>query len=353
LENGAGFVIDRKTLYPSNLPHMVKLFTFRRFTMKTTAIALLTLASLLPARADVVCSETSDTISVSVDGKPVLVYQKSIKESPQGIDPIYRRSGYIHSIKNPAGQTLTGDFAADHAHQHALFFAWRQVSFEGRQTDFWDQKTDRGRTFHHSVEALQSGEDSGMFTVTLRHEDQTAVEAPKDIIRETWTITVYDRGQNKDAFVFDLEQTQTNVADSPIVIEKYHYGGMALRGNSQWLSTETDAVGITTNEGKSREEGNHSRPNWVDMHGPIDGKMAGIAVLSHPANFRHPQPVRLHPNKPYFCFSPMVESGFSIGAGKTYRGRYRYVAHNGAAKQERIDAEWQAFSKTPAENESR
>ncbi len=321
--------------------------------MKATAIVFLFLSFLLPASADVVCVETSDTISVSVDGKPVLVYQKSIKESPEGIDPIYRRSGYIHSIKNPAGQILTGDFCADHAHQHALFFAWRQVNFEGRQTDFWDQQSDRGRTFHESVEAVKGGEDSGMFTVQLRHEDRTGAEGPKIIIRETWTVTVYDRDENEGAFVFDLELVQTNVTESPIVIEKYHYGGMALRGNSQWLASETDAAGFMTNEGISREEGNHSRPNWVDMFGPVDGKMAGIAVLSHPTNFRHPQPVRLHPSKPYFSFSPMVESEFSIDAGKTYRARYRYLAHNGAAETKRLDTEWQTFAKSPSDEKSR
>ena len=321
--------------------------------MKATAIVFLFLSFLLPAGAEVVCSETSDTLSVSVDGKPVLTYQKSIKESPAGIDPIYRRSGYIHSIKNPDGQILSGDFAPDHAHQHALFFAWRQVNFEGRQTDFWDQKSDRGRTFHESVEAVTGGKDSGTFTVQLRHEDLTGAGAPKVIIRETWTVTVYDRGENEDAFCFDLEQVQTNVTESPIVLEKYHYGGMALRGNSQWLSSESDAAGFMTNEGKSREAGNHSRPNWVDMFGPVDGKMAGIAVLSHPGNFRHPQPVRLHPTKPYFSFSPMVESEFSIAPGKTYRARYRYLAHNDAADAKRIDAEWQAFSKSPADSRSR
>jgi len=321
--------------------------------MKIIAVVFLFASMLLTASADVVCLETPDTISVSVDGKPVLIYQKSIKEAPRGIDPIYRRSGYIHSIKNPAGQTLSGDFAPDHAHQHALFFAWRQIKFEGRQTDFWDQKSDRGRTFHESVQAVSDGKSAGTFTVRLRHEDLTSTEGPRVIIRETWTVTVYDRGENEDAFVFDLEQVQTNVTQSPLVIEKYHYGGMALRGNSQWLATETDAAGFMTNEGKTREAGNHSRPNWVDMFGPVDGKIAGIAVLSHPTNFRHPQPVRLHPTKPYFCFSPMVESEFSIDAGKTYRARYRYLAHNDRPDAKRIDAEWQSFSKSPVNDQSR
>ena len=52
-------------------------------------------------------------------------------------------------------------------------------------------------------------------------------------------------------------------------------------------------------------------------------------MLDHPANFRSPQPVRLHPNKPYFCFAPMVPGAFEIAPGRPYVSRYRLVLHDG------------------------
>ena len=33
-------------------------------------------------------------------------------------------------------------------------------------------------------------------------------------------------------------------------------------------------------EGKTRADGNHSRPRWVEAHGRIDGKPSGVTVAS-------------------------------------------------------------------------
>ena len=57
----------------------------------------------------------------------------------------FRRSGYIHPVHTPTGQELTGDYPADHAHQHALFFAWTKSSYDGRKVDFWNQAKRLGR----------------------------------------------------------------------------------------------------------------------------------------------------------------------------------------------------------------
>ena len=59
---------------------------------------------------------------------------------------------------------------------------------------------------------------------------------------------------------------------------------------------------------------------------------------------RHPAPVRLHPSKPYFSFSPMVLGDFTIAPGETYRARYRYLPHDGPPDPALLDAEWKRFS---------
>ena len=59
-------------------------------------------------------------------------------------------------------------------------------------------------------------------------------------------------------------------------------------------------------------DGNHTRARWVDMHGPIGSQHAGLVVMGAMRNFRAPQTVRLHPNKPYFCFAPMALGEFKL-----------------------------------------
>jgi len=336
--------------------------------MKNQVIAFLSLllaVGSLEVQAKVVCQETKDAITVTVDGKPVLTYNKATLTGPEGTEPYFKRSGHIHPIWNPDGQIVSGDFPSDHKHQHALFFAWTKCEFEGRKMEFWNQKLELGRIAHEKVLKVESGKTSGGFTVQLTYMD-IAKGRSNPILHETWTVRVYDDA--KDHFRFDLTSKQKCATDSPLKIQEYHYGGMALRGSNEWIDTSLrDEIrkweqakeknprahvaepkrkyNYLTSESLKWREGNHSRPNWVSLHGKIDGKATGIAVLSHPSNFRSPQPVRLHPNMPYFCWAPMVLGEFEIAPGKPYVSKYRYIVHKGAPKAEKLNAKWKAFAK--------
>jgi hypothetical protein len=79
----------------------------------------------------------------------------------------------------------------------------------------------------------------------------------------------------------------------------------------------------------------------------IQGHTSGVAILDHPANFRFPQPVRLHPEKPYFCFAPMALDSFRIEPGKPLVSRYRYFVHVGKPDATAINAVWDDFAEAP------
>lgn len=68
---------------------------------------------------------------VSVPGCKLCRASVSTILEAAGIEPDYRRSGYVHLIHTPTGQDLTGDLPADHAHQHTLFFAWTKSGCRG------------------------------------------------------------------------------------------------------------------------------------------------------------------------------------------------------------------------------
>lgn len=324
------------------------------------------------------CVEDRDGVALRYGDAPVLRYNKAVQSAPEGIDPVYERSGYIHPIWTPSGRVVTGDFAADHPHQHGLFFAFVKTTFEGRELSFWDQRAETGRIAHESVRSIEpSGERAG-FVVTLLHQDITGVDAnnagdtgraaneadgPRSVLRETWTVRGREAvGGESGHYVVDVESRLECVADSPLTVETYHYGGLAIRGAidlfrpgagaafrdwSNRPATEADAAppGIDvmgheflTSGGKRRHDGNHTPADWVDLSGVIGGESAGIAIVADPDNFRSPQPVRLHPAKPYFCFAPMVESGFEIGPGEPLVSRFRLVVHDGPAKPAIFDA---------------
>lgn len=279
--------------------------------------------------------------------KVILVYNKVPTPEAEENDPVFTRTGYIHPVYTPSGKEVTGDYAADHPHQHALFFAWTKTSFEGRSPEFWNQKKKAGRVSY--VRTLDSIGGRERATLVVEHlwEDTTAPEGAKPVLKETWAINAHDAGE--DRFVFDIVSAQWLIGENPFTIEKYHYGGMAIRGHDEWFHEDKNVKPpstMLTSEGLDRIEGNHSRPRWVAMEGPIGGAHAGIAVLAHPKNFRFPQWVRLHPTKPYFVFAPMVEEPFQVTSGTPYVSRYRYVVYDGRIEAGDVDRRWDEYSKT-------
>ena len=274
--------------------------------------------------------ESSERITMKRGEKTIFHYNKKPTAEAANHAAHYSRSGYIHPLFSPSGLVITGDYAEDHPHQHGLFFAWTKTTFEGRKPEFWNQKLESGRISYQKPLSKENGAKRCSFVVEHLFEDLTAPGGPKPVIKETWEVTGTDQGE--EAFLFDIKSTQTLIGENPLTIEKYHYGGMAIRGTTQWLpeNKESAAPGIIqTGKGLDREQGNHSRPDQVTMHGPIDNGHAGVTIINDPENFRSPQWVRLHPSKPYFVFAPMVDEAFQITKSKPYVSRFRYLVFDG------------------------
>ena len=276
-----------------------------------------------PSSGGVSLAKDDRHLSVNVDGKPVFTYNLAMVPSPNPKEPYYARSGYIHPLYDPNGRVITDDFNPDHAHQHGIMFAWRKTLFEGRKSDGWDQKTGTGRVEHVELKELVEGPVFGCFTARLRQVDLTAPGGPKPVLNETWLVRVFNLA---DHFLFEIDSTQTCAGPAPVTIEEIHYGGLMIRGHATWHGPDYDYL---TSEGRGKADGNQTRPRWVDIHGPLDGQLAGVTIFDHPDNFRYPQPVRLHPTMPYFCFAPSALGSFTIEPGKPYVSRYRFCVHLG------------------------
>jgi len=289
--------------------------------------------------------ETADSIMVHAEnGKPIFKYLKKPTEEAKEHAEHFSRTGYIHPIYSPSGRIITGDYAADHPHQHGLFFAWTKSSFRGKPTEFWNQKKQLGDIRHTESEWEKA--KSGKIILESQQIFTTGKESNMPIIEETWQIEIPTK-QN-DYYQFDLISTQSCVTDDPLLIEKYHYGGMAIRGNDQWMEKNKNGKPIAkmiTSEEKNRENGNHSRPRWVTMYGPVDGEICGIVVMNHPDNFRYPQWVRLHPAMPYFVYAPMVQEAFAIEPDKPYISKFRYLIYDGTPDRNTIEGSWNEWIK--------
>jgi len=287
--------------------------------------------------------ENEQQIQIVLGKQTVLSYNKLPPDLPAGVEAIYQRSGFLHPVASPNGGVVTACYPLDHKHQNGIFSAWVKTTYDGQEVDFWNLAKGAGRTRHDCVVSTFSDSNSAGFVVELIH--QTEGETPVDVLRETWEVTCH---MSDGHHVFDIETTQRGVTDKPLVVEEYHYGGMALRGPSGWLlpidqsTKETGAI-MTNSQRSDRIKGNHEATNWVAMSGSHEGRDVCVAVFSHKDNFRSPQPARLHPTKPYFCFAACVGGAFVIDKQNPLHGRYRYIVTDGAPDADWLDGQWRAW----------
>lgn len=296
-----------------------------------------------PSQTDrVTVTDDGKRLHVKVGVKPVFGYNHATVPSPDPKHPYYARSGYIHPLYNPSGQIVTDDFNPDHAHQHGIMMAWRKMTFDGRSTNGWDQQAGLGKVEHAQLEAFGGGPVFGFFKARLSHVDLTAPGEPTTALDETWYVRIY---AFDDAFQFDITSTQTCASTKPVSIDTIHYGGMTIRGHADWH--EQGNFDYLTSEGKSKTDGNQTRPRWVDLFGPIAGQSTGALIMDHESNFRFPQPVRLHPTMPYFCFTPASLDSFTIQPHTPYVSRYRFYVHDGSLDANIANRLWGQYSHAP------
>jgi hypothetical protein len=297
------------------------------------------------ATAGVVARPTDGGIEVACGSRPVLRYNSAHVEPPAGIDPRNGRSGFIEPVWTPAGRVVTDRFPADHPHQSGVFLAHTKTEFEGRKLNFWDLVGGGGRVRFARLVTTTSGPVCGGFSVEHEHVEGAA-EAARPVLRETWTVTVWNSGgPEAGPWVWDLESALGCATASPLDVEEYHYGGLAIRGAAAWGG---DAGRFRTAAGLDRHAGNHTRPRWCDLSGPVTEGVAGVAVLTHAANFRFPEPVRIHPTDPYMVFTPARLGPWRIEPGQPHVSRYRFVVHDGEPEPAMIDQLWHDFAEPPA-----
>lgn len=301
--------------------------------------------SSAPSGTGVANSIDENTITFKSGEKAVLSYYHGKNNPPEELDERYKRGGYIHPVYSPSGVVLTNHLDTKvHPHHSGIWSAWTKTRFQGRTPDFWNFQNNTGRVDHaDSLEVAWEGPVHGGFRAKNYFVDLSA-SAPVIALNEEWKITVYNAGKN-DYTLFDLVVTQTTNTAQPLVLPEYRYGGVAFRGHANWDNPEN--VSFLTSEGLDRSNGNTTRARWCHMGGEVDGKLAGLAMLGHPDNYRAPQPVRIHPETPYFVYAPVQLGDMAIEPGTPYTARYRYVTYDGEPDPDELNRLWNDYAYPP------
>jgi hypothetical protein len=307
------------------------------------AVACTLPSQLTAADPTVTAKRIGKQIVFTAGDREVLHYQAEPGEFPRAnIKEAYRRGGYLHPIYTPAGRLVTDDFPSNHIHHHGIWMPWTKTEFEGRTPDFWNMGDGKGRVEFVSVEPAWEKDNRAGFTAKHQFVDLT-VQPSKVALNETWEIAVSAIGGATPRNVIDFTSTQTCATDAPLKLPQYHYGGFGFRGN--WAWNGASAFNVLTSEGETdRNKANESRGKWCRVGGAVDGQIASATILCHPDNYRFPQPMRLHPSEPFFCYAPQQLGDMEITPGKPYVSKYRIIITEGAPTKEEADNWWRQWA---------
>jgi hypothetical protein len=166
-------------------------------------------------------------------------------------------------------------------------------------------------------------------------------------LREGWEVMLHRPAATPPAeFLLDVRITQECATDATLRLPRYHYGGLGFRGLREWDGADR-AVFLTSEGETNRLRGNETRGRWCYIGGNVGERTAGVAILCHPDNFRSPQPMRLHPTEPFFCYAPSQLGDWEIRPGEPYTARYRLILLDGPSDGGRLETFWQQYAAPP------
>lgn len=252
-------------------------------------------------------------------------------------------------IIGPTGKTVTRDYPmaeragekTDHPHHRSLWFSHGRVG----GADFWLEAGTHGTIKHLEFTRIAGGNPAVVAT-------KNAWLAPngKKVCEDQRTLRF---GADNKARWIDFDIT-LKAGDQPLTFGDTKEGAFGIRV-AESISVDAKQGGKMVNSRGQVNDAAWGQPaEWIDYHGPLEGKTVGIAVLNHPSSFRYPtrwhaRPYGLLAANPFclreFTGNQSADGAATLKAGDRITLRYRVLLHGGDEREGRVAEAFSAYSK--------
>lgn len=238
---------------------------------------------------------------------------------------------------------LTAHAPHDHRWHHGLWWSWKflnDVLFWEDHPDYGGNRIGLGRSVVTAHEVTQEAD-----AVVIEERLAWRVDATgEDLLTEARTIRIGVDEAHPDVWTLDWDQEWTATTDVRLEVTPWPettwggYAGLNYRAARAMAAGET-----ILGDGAEGVAALHGTPAaWSAYTGLVDGAeddepnrpaAGGVALLQHPGNGPHPDPVYTFSAESDFGFlatAPLMREARSLAAGETLRIRTR-VAVLGAA----------------------
>jgi hypothetical protein len=291
-------------------------------------------------------------VSLLADKKPILNYRFATTFPPDGVDPVFKRSGFIHPLWSPGGEVLSRIQPPDHYHHYGIWGPWTKTSIDGRTVDFWNLGAGEGTVKFAGFLSQTEGNIFSGFQALQQHIDFGTKGEDQVAMNEILDVRAWNLG-NK-VFMFDYTTSLNSPLENGILLEAYRYGGgIGFRATEKW---HKDNCTVLTSDNKTRPDADGSYARWCIVEGESDTEdgRSGLLFLSHPSNRMHPEPMRVWPpdanggrGDMYFEFVPIRHDDWKLEPKKEYTLKYRVVVFDGKMDAETAEMYWNSFAKNP------
>lgn len=296
--------------------------------------------------------KSGENLTLNQEGKQILSYRFSTMYPPEGVSPLFKRSGFIHPLWSPGGEILTRVQAPDHYHHYGIWGPWTLTHIDNRKVDFWNLYEGEGTVQFAGFLSETVGDVFSGFRALQQHIDFGAKGEDQIAINETLDVRIWNI--NEKVRVIDYTTILNTPLSDGIMLDAYRYGGgIGFRATEKWTK---DNSTVLTSEGKTRIDADGSNARWCIVEGESDvteGR-SGILFLSHPSNRAHPEPMRVWPidanggrGDMYFEFTPIRHKSWELKKGNSYVLKYRIIVFDGKIDKETAEMYWNSFSGIP------
>lgn len=263
---------------------------------------------------------------------------------------------YFFPLIGPTGEPFTRAYPMkdvageerDHPHQRSLWFTHGDVN----GVDFWgadplNPPSDRSGTIK---ETRREEQVAGAALAVLRTENAWLDGSGKVLLEDERLHRFWDLGSMRWIDVI----VRLKATHGRVTFGDTKEGMFGLRVPSS-MDVKRKAGGRIVNaEGLTDQAAWGKASPWVDYSGPVGGRRVGIAILNHPASFRHPttwhvRDYGLFAANPfgYHDFGINQPGAATVAAGQSIEFVYRVVLHEGDAADAGIDAQYAGYAHPP------
>jgi hypothetical protein len=319
--------------------------------LKSACLLLALAMGAAATETGVTLRERADRVRIEIDGRLFTEYVFRGTSRP-----------FFHPLIGPGGARMTRDWPMketpgeerDHPHHRSLWFSHGAVN----GIDFWSELPGAGRIEHERFLEVRPGPTEGL----LRSANRWVAPDGRIVCTDERLFRVHARPEHER--LFDFEVSVRAPAGHDVVFGDTKEGTMAIR-IAESMRLVRPAAGGATAPGAGRivqssglrDHRCWGKPaEWCDYHGPVDGKVVGIAIFDHPSNPGHPthwhvRDYGLFAANPFGLHdfrggrAPAGAGELRIAAGKSVTFRYRFLLHEGDERQANVAGRYRKYAR--------